>query len=160
MMRTLLKEEIERKYVGESSRSGSAIKKVAYTMSRFPKLTETFILYEMEAMEEAGITVELFPLLREKQEVQHPEVEKYLKKAHFHPFISPKIARANLHYLFRKPLTYLKVIGEVFWGTFGSLNFFFGALGIFPKSVCFTRWSGWRSIMFTPILPPTPRSQG
>lgn len=137
MTRTLLKEDTERKHAGKTSSNGSVIKKVAYTMSRFPKLTETFILYEMEAMEEAGITVELFPLLREKQQVQHSEVEKYLKKAHFHPFFSLKIARANLHYLFRKPLTYLKVIGEVFGGTFGSLNFFFGALGIFPKSVCF-----------------------
>lgn len=137
MARTLLKEDIDRKPVGKASYSGGVIKKVAYTMSRFPKLTETFILYEMEAMEEAGITVELFPLLREKQDMQHREVEKYLEKAHFHPFISLKIVRANLHYLFRKPLAYLKVIGEVFWGTFGSLNFFFGALGIFPKSVCF-----------------------
>ena len=44
--------------------------KIAYIMSRFPKLTETFVLYEILAMEEQGAQVELFPLLREKQKVK------------------------------------------------------------------------------------------
>ena len=38
--------------------------KVAYVMSRFPELTETFILYEILAMERQGIRVEVYPLLR------------------------------------------------------------------------------------------------
>ena len=38
---------------------------VAYVMSRFPKLTETFILAELEAMDRAGVRVELYPLLRQ-----------------------------------------------------------------------------------------------
>jgi glycosyltransferase involved in cell wall biosynthesis len=137
MSQILLREKKERVKVGKMSPNGTTLKKVAYTMSRFPKLTETFILYEMLAMEEAGIQVELFPLLREKQDVQHREVERYLKKVHFHPFVSLPILLANLYYLFRKPLTYFKLIWEVFSGTFGSLNFFFGALGVFPKSVRF-----------------------
>ena len=40
--------------------------RVAYVMSRFPKLTETFVLDEMIAVERHGATVELFPLLRER----------------------------------------------------------------------------------------------
>lgn len=137
MSQTLLKEKKERRQPGKSSHNGRVLKKVAYTMSRFPKLTETFILYEMLAMEEAGIEVELFPLLRERQDVQHREVERYLQRAHFHPFFSLPILWANLYYLFRKPLAYLKVVWEVFSGVLGSLNFFFGALGVFPKAVRF-----------------------
>lgn len=137
MSQTVLKEKKGRWQADKTSHNGRVLKKVAYTMSRFPKLTETFILYEMLAMEEAGIEVELFPLLRERQEVQHREVERYLQRAHFHSFISLPILWANLYYLFRNPLTYLKVIWEVFSGTFGSLNFFFGALGVFPKAVRF-----------------------
>jgi hypothetical protein len=34
-------------------------------MSRFPKLTETFILDELVAVDRQGLRVELFPLLRE-----------------------------------------------------------------------------------------------
>ena len=43
--------------------------KVAYVMSRFPKLSETFVLGEILAVEEHGVEVKLFPLLREREEV-------------------------------------------------------------------------------------------
>lgn len=112
---------------------------VAYTMSRFPKLTETFILYEMIALEEAGVRVELFPLLKENQDVHHQEVAKWMERAHFYPFISGKIIAANLRYLIKKPITYLRTIFEVLFGTISSLNFFFGALGVLPKAVLFAQ---------------------
>jgi len=111
--------------------------KIAYIMSRFPKISETFILYEMIEQERLGYSVSLYPLLRERQPVSHPEVAAWLQKAHFHPFISWPILRANAHFLRRRPLAYVKVLFEVLRGTFGSRNFFFGAIGIFPKSVRF-----------------------
>lgn len=111
--------------------------KIAYIMSRFPKITETFILYEMIEMEKLGHRISLYPLLREKQPVAHPEVGPFLRRARFQPFISLPILRANRHYLFTSPGRYLRMIFEVLRGTFGSLNFFFGALGILPKAVKF-----------------------
>ncbi len=119
------------------SRDQIRAKKVAYIMSRFPKLTETFILYEMIALENGGVSVELFPLLKENQEVHHKEVARLMKKAHFHRFFSLPIFMANVHFLLHKPLVYLRTIFEVLSGTFGSKNFFFGAIGIIPKSVRF-----------------------
>ncbi|MBO9343930.1 MAG: colanic acid biosynthesis glycosyltransferase WcaL, partial [Roseiflexus sp.] len=46
---------------------------VAYTMSRFPKITETFILIEMLELERQGVRVEIFPLIREREPVQHAD---------------------------------------------------------------------------------------
>ena len=109
--------------------------KVAYTMSRFPKLTETFVLYEILALESQGVEVEIYPLLRERQQVEHPEAERLTRRAHYHPFVSLPILRANLHYLLRRPRTYFGVLAEVLLGTRKSRNFFVGALGVFPKSV-------------------------
>src|SRR5207247_1692582 len=40
--------------------------KVAYLTSRFPKLTETFVLYEMQAVEAEGARIELYPLQYER----------------------------------------------------------------------------------------------
>lgn len=137
-MPTIATEAVQKKSIKRKPNSGfKQLPRIAYTMSRFPKLTETFILNEMMVMEETGVKIELFPLLRERQNVHHPEVAKYMKRAHFYPFISLPILWANLYYLFRKPLAYIKVVWEVFTGTLGSFNFFFGALGIFPKSVRF-----------------------
>lgn len=111
--------------------------KVAYIMSRFPKLTETFILYEMLALQEQGIQVELYPLLREKTEVMHPEALPFVEAAHFQPFISLPILRANLHFLLKKPRAYLGTLWTLLRANWGSFGFFTGALGIFPKTVLF-----------------------
>jgi colanic acid/amylovoran biosynthesis glycosyltransferase len=111
--------------------------KVAYIMSRFPKLTETFILYEMLALEDQGVQVEIYPLLRERTTVMHPEAMAMVERAHFQPFVSWPIVRAQLRYLRRKPLAYLGALWSVLRSTIGSLNFFVGALGIFPKTVYF-----------------------
>jgi colanic acid/amylovoran biosynthesis glycosyltransferase len=111
--------------------------KVAYIMSRFPKLTETFILYEMLAMQREGVQVETYPLLREKTEVIHPEAKSFVQAAHFQPFISLAILRANLHFILRKPGTYLQTLWTLLRANWGSIRFLIGALGIFPKSVLF-----------------------
>jgi colanic acid/amylovoran biosynthesis glycosyltransferase len=109
--------------------------KVAYMMSRFPKLTETFILYEMLALEQMGVQVELYPLLREHTSVMHPEAKPLVERAHFQPFISWRILVAQLRYLRRKPRAYFGTLWALLRGTWGSVNFFVGGLGIFPKSV-------------------------
>ena len=111
--------------------------KVAYIMSRFPKLTETFILYEMLAMRQQGIQVEVYPLRREREERMHPEALHFVEVAHFQPFISLPIIRANLHFLLEKPFVYLKTLWDLLRANWGSLNFFMGVIGFFPKTVLF-----------------------
>jgi glycosyltransferase involved in cell wall biosynthesis len=111
----------------------SVLPKVGYVMSRFPKLTETFVLYEILALQKSGVEVQIYPLIRERQTVSHPEIEKVLPRVRFLPFLSLSIIRAQLHFLRRKPAEYLRALWDVLRGTWGSANFFLGALGIFPK---------------------------
>jgi len=134
----LCEESVERPTAMPSVRSSEFLPpKVSYVMSRFPKLTETFVLYEILALEKLGIEVQIHPLLRERQAVSHPEVLRLLPRVRFLPFLSLPIVRAQLHFLRRKPAAYLRVLWDVLRGTWGSANFFFGALGIFPKVVRF-----------------------
>jgi colanic acid/amylovoran biosynthesis glycosyltransferase len=107
--------------------------KVAYVMSRFPKLTETFVLYEMLAVEEQGVDVALYPLLREREPIVHHDAVALCERAHFQPFLSGPILRSQLIFLWRSPRTYLGTLWGLLRGTWGSLNFFAGAVGIFPK---------------------------
>jgi glycosyltransferase involved in cell wall biosynthesis len=109
--------------------------KIAYMMSRFPKISETFILYEILEQERLGNSVEVYPLLREHQPVMHPEAERLVARAHFHPFISLPIIFANMYFILRRPITYFKTVFEILGGTLGSPNFFLGAIAYFPKSV-------------------------
>lgn len=113
--------------------------KVAYIMSRFPKITETFILYEMVAIEQQGIQVEVYPFLREQTPVIHPEAETYVERAHFEPFLSLSLVQAHMHYLRHKPRAYLTTLWTLLRANWGSLRFFTRALALFPPAVHFAR---------------------
>jgi glycosyltransferase involved in cell wall biosynthesis len=104
-------------------------------MSRFPKITETFILFEILELERRGMEVRIFPLLRGRERVVHPEARQLLPRVRFLPFLSGPILAANARCFKRHPRRYLGVLAEVLWHNRGSLNFFVGALGIFPKTV-------------------------
>jgi colanic acid/amylovoran biosynthesis glycosyltransferase len=148
----------------ETMEQTSSVKlKVAYIMSRFPKLTETFILYEMLAVERQGVQIELYPLLRARSTAthpegasmwlkiierfrkpqgtpkMHPEAKRFMERAHFLPFFSWPILKANFYYLIRKPLTYFSTIWTLIRTNWGSLNYLLGTLSIFPKVAFFAR---------------------
>src|SRR3989442_1158186 len=113
----------------------NGVPEVAYIMSRFPVLTETFILYEMQALEQQGVKVRLCPLLREPADVMHPEALAWVEKAEYRPILSWGILLVKLQFLLREPVAYLGTLWSLLRGTWGSLNFFVGGLAIFPKTV-------------------------
>ena len=111
--------------------------RLAQLVSRFPMVTETFVLYELEAMEKLGVTVELYSLLRERPKVVHPEAEKWVKRARYLPWLSPAILRAHWHFIRRDPGRYFRTLAEVLRGAWGCIRCFGGALAFFPKVVRF-----------------------
>jgi glycosyltransferase involved in cell wall biosynthesis len=108
---------------------------VAYVMSRFPKLTETFILAELEAMDRAGAHIELHPLLRQTGEPVQPAAARWVGRAHFLPFLSIGILRSQLAFLREggRRRRYVRAFFDMIRGTWRSPNFLIGGLGIFPK---------------------------
>jgi len=119
---------------------------VAYVMSRFPKLTETFILAELEAMDRAGVRIELFPLLRQTGEPVQPAAVGWVERAHYLPFLSLPILRAQWWFLRdrQRRRRYLGAFFDMLGETWRSPNFFLGGLGIFPKVA---RMAGVRSAL-------------
>jgi colanic acid/amylovoran biosynthesis glycosyltransferase len=109
--------------------------KIAYIVSRFPKLTETFILYEIIAVEGQGVQVELFPLQQERAPITHPEAVALVDRAHFTPLLSLPILQAHLHFLRKKPGAYLKTLWTLLRANWGSTRYLAGAIAFFPKAV-------------------------
>src|SRR5712691_4797457 len=109
------------------------VRRVAYVVSRFPKLTETFVLYELLAVQRHGIEVELYPLLREPEPVVHPESQEWIERAHYQPFLSGPILRSQLWFLLHRPSAYLGALLLLVRATLGSANYLFGGLAVFPK---------------------------
>ncbi len=106
---------------------------VAYVMSRFPKLSETFILTEILALQQRGIRVEIYPLLRERGALAHPDAVALTAGARYLPFCSAAVVGSQLHWLRRRPRAYLGTLRDVVAGTWGSANFLLGGLAVFPK---------------------------
>ena len=104
-------------------------------MSRFPKLTETFVLYEMLAVEAAGAEIEIYPLRRQREVIMHPEARPLMSRAHFSPLLSLPILGANLRALGRRPALYLTTLLVLLRKNWGSRRYLAGAIGLFPKAV-------------------------
>jgi colanic acid/amylovoran biosynthesis glycosyltransferase len=81
-------------------------KKIAYVVSRFPALTETFILRELNAVDAAPeVEVELFSLFRGERGAVHKAAERWLPKVHqAHPL---EAARGLAWWLRRSPRRFL-----------------------------------------------------
>lgn len=108
---------------------------VAVVVSRFPTLTETFILREIIEMERQGQPVVLVPLLREEPSVVHPEAVPWVARALYTPFLSPSIVRANWRAIRRTPRRYFSVLALILLRTIRDWNLFARSIALFPKAV-------------------------
>jgi colanic acid/amylovoran biosynthesis glycosyltransferase len=124
---------------GPAPDTADATSRVAYLMSRFPKISETFILFEMIAVEQEGGHVELYPLIRERAKAMHPEARPWLARMRYARSTSPQVLASNLRWLRERPGAYLRALRDVAGGTFGSANFFFGGLATFFKAAHYGR---------------------
>ncbi|HUR82775.1 MAG TPA: glycosyltransferase family 4 protein [Thermoanaerobaculia bacterium] len=108
-------------------------------LSRFPTVTETFILREVTEMERQGQPVRLVPLIRENPPVVHDAAKPWMQRALFTPWLSLRIALANLGAFICYPLRYTSTLLGIILGTLKAPKSLIGMLGIFPKSVFLAR---------------------
>ncbi len=109
--------------------------KIAYIMSRFPHLPETFILREMIALEQLGWQIELYPLILARQPLYHKEARPWLARAHAVPWVSFELVKANIVRFIRQPGAYLSLFTRVMRENFRSPKFLARALLLFPRAV-------------------------
>jgi glycosyltransferase involved in cell wall biosynthesis len=119
------------------SASSNPARRVAYVMSRFPKLTETFVLDEILELERRGVAVEVFPLWRERADVIHAEARPVVDRAHFTPTLDFAILRDNLRCFLASPGLYLGTLSTLVGANWRSARFLVAALVIFPKACHF-----------------------
>jgi len=104
-------------------------------MSRFPLLSETFILREMIEVEKNGHNIELFPLMCEAHPVTHEKAKEWVARANCIPFISGSILLENFFVFLRNPFRYMYLILQIILGNRSSLDFLIKGLYLFPKAV-------------------------
>lgn len=112
---------------------------VAILMSRFPTVTETFILREMIEMEKQAQPVRVVPMIRETPRVIHEAAKPWVDRALYTPFLSIPILLANLRAALRHPVRYFGLLARLAAGTVTSPEVFARTLAVFPKSVYLAR---------------------
>lgn len=114
-------------------------RRVAYLMSRFPKVSETFILYEIVALQSLGLVIDIFPLVREREPVQHAEAERLAERVQHTRALSVAVLRAQLHWLRRRPRAYFGAWWAALHGNVRSPRFLVRALVVVPLAAAFAR---------------------
>jgi colanic acid/amylovoran biosynthesis glycosyltransferase len=109
--------------------------KIAYIVSRFPHLPETFILREMIHLEKLGWEVALYPLILQRQELIHEEARPWLSRAHAVPWMSLSLLQANAKRLIGQPRQYVSLLWRVVRENFHSPKFVARALFLFPRAI-------------------------
>lgn len=114
-------------------------RRVAYIVSRFPKISETFILTEMLELEKLGLEVQLFSIVREYESAVHPQAQTMLPRAHFAKVLSRDVAASQWFWLTREPRRYASAWCKAIWGNRRSFGFAVRALMIVPLAAHFAR---------------------
>jgi glycosyltransferase involved in cell wall biosynthesis len=113
--------------------------RIAYLMSWFPAVTETFILYEMLELERLGIEVQPFSLFGSFPGPTHPGADDLIARAKHAPTFSWSMIAAQPYWLRRKPLTYLRAWWRALAGNARSPRFFLSAFVVVPKAMWLAR---------------------
>lgn len=120
-----------------TSATGAA--RVAYIMSAFPTVTETFILFEILELERNGVRVEIFPLRPHGEQTSHPEAAPLAQRTRYARLASPATLGAQLYWLRRAPRAYLGAWWRALRGNARSRPFLVRAIAVVPLAARFAR---------------------
>lgn len=110
-------------------------RKIAYIMSRFPHLPETFILREMDELTRQGFDIALYPLVRQHEETIHEEAKRWLPQVRPLPLLSWPMITANLRAAFKQPAVFLSLWLYTLLGSWRDPYMLVRLLILLPQSV-------------------------
>lgn len=110
--------------------------RLGYILSRYPLLSETFILREMLELERLGHVLTVYPLRRVRQGPRHAGAEALSAEV-----LCPgrQAVAAIVYWLRRKPGTVLRTLAAGLWHNRGDGRLWLGALIYWPKALAMAR---------------------
>jgi len=112
---------------------------VAYLLSTFPQLTQTFVTREIFWIRSHDVRVEIFSLFKPESIPAEAQARELMSRVHYSPPLSANVVAALIHFLVRSPLRLLRALGRTIVHGYREPKLLLQALSIFPKSVYFAR---------------------
>ncbi len=85
---------------------------IAYVLSIFPEISETFILREIVEMRKRGLSCCVVSLKPSTSKVVHKDASQMASDVFYLPWFDIKILKINLHYILNQPILYLRTFYE------------------------------------------------
>ncbi|GAB4339981.1 MAG: glycosyltransferase family 4 protein [Calditrichia bacterium] len=111
--------------------------KMAYLVSRFPKTTETFILYEVLALLKSDYRILVGSLLKPKKQIRHPGASTLAELSIYVSIFNPMLWVNHLKYLFKSPSAYLGSFWVLLTHCWRSPRFLLKCIYFFGKAPLF-----------------------
>jgi len=82
--------------------------KVIEIIDKFPKISETFILREILAMQKKGVDIEVFTFRKPPEDIVHPEVNEVKKVTYFSKTTAATKIYSHFYWVCKRPFHYMK----------------------------------------------------
>lgn len=129
----------------EQSRNGSAA--IAFILSQFPCVDETFILREMSALAQAGFAFDIYSIKKSRDKIIQPQAQALLPRLFHRPFFfSREIWRAQCHFAKRHARRYFRTLLQICWEGRHRPKTLLKNLILFPQAVCYAHRMQCRKI--------------
>lgn len=112
---------------------------IAYVLSRFPEITQTFVINEIVGLGQHGIRIEVFPLILQLDQAIHDQVRPFARRTHYRPLLSGEVWRAQIYWLRIKPISYLRTWAQALVANATHPGFLARSLVVVPKAAYFAR---------------------
>jgi glycosyltransferase involved in cell wall biosynthesis len=122
---------------GAGARRGRKV--VAYVVSRFPAVTETFVLEEIRDLRARGVQVDVFPLFGAHGGELHAAWKGIAPHTHYHGTFSWELVAAQAHWLRRRPRAYLRAWWDALRATAPSRKLLVRAPVVIAKAALVAR---------------------
>lgn len=113
--------------------------RVAYLVSRFPSVTETFVLNEMIELGKLGTQAQVYSFIQDLSLLRHAGVEDFIEDATHVSLKSSACIGAQWYWLTRRPVRYLKLWIDAIRLNAASPRFLARVFVVIPKAATFAR---------------------
>jgi glycosyltransferase involved in cell wall biosynthesis len=117
--------------------TNAAPPRIGTIVARFPKLTETFIVGELTALERLGVPLELFTIIHEGQTQLQSDARHLDQRVHHHPLVSLPVLSAVGRWLLRSPRRWGRAWWRALAGTIRSPQALIRAVATVPVAMAF-----------------------
>lgn len=119
---------------------GNGSRPIAFVLSKFPCVDETFILREMSALAQAGFVFDIYSIKKSRDKVVQPQAQALLPRLFYRPFLFARdIWRAQFHFATRHTRRYLGTLMQLCWESRRHPRTLLKNLILFPQAACYAR---------------------